>query len=299
MPPPTLPRARRLLTAVAAMFLLAGCASVPLPRTDDPLQNFNRKMYAFNRTADKVAIRPVAVAYRKVTTPGAREHISDFFSNVRLPITIINDLLQAHPVDALKSTGRLAVNTTLGLLGFFDPASRMNLPRDETDFGVTLAHWGVPEGPFLVIPLVGPTTARDLWRLPVDSWFDPLSWYAREHDFTLHAQYLPSLAYLITLRSRGIDAEDFLNSAYDPYIFARDAYRQKRIHEIYHGNPPASVIERFQGVGDDSDDIDQLLEQQHAYEKAHGIGNDGARPASGTSTQPPPREHPAASPAAY
>ena len=117
MPPPTLPRARRLLTAVAAMFLLAGCASVPLPRTDDPLQNFNRKMYAFNRTADKVAIRPVAVAYRKVTTPGAREHISDFFSNVRLPITIINDLLQAHPVDALKSTGRLAVNTTLGLLG--------------------------------------------------------------------------------------------------------------------------------------------------------------------------------------
>ncbi len=276
-------RLRRALLS-AAIALLAGCASVPPPRTDDPLQNFNRKMYAFNRTADKVAIRPVAVAYRKVTTPKAREHISDFFSNVRLPITIANDLLQAHPVDALKSTGRLAVNTTLGLLGFFDPASEMNLPLDETDFGVTLAHWGVPEGPFLVIPFVGPTTARDIWRLPVDSYFDPLSWYAREHDLKFHAQYLPSLAYLVTLRSRGIDAESFLNSAYDPYIFERDAYRQRRIYEIYHGNPPASVIEQFQGVSDNGgDDIDQLLEQQHAYEKAHGIKNGGV-PASGSSS---------------
>ncbi|MGN6314294.1 MAG: MlaA family lipoprotein [Rhodanobacteraceae bacterium] len=271
---------------IAALALLAGCATVPPPRTDDPLQHFNRKMYAFNRTADKVAIRPVAVAYRKVTTPKAREHISDFFSNVRMPITIVNDLLQAHPVDALKSSGRMAVNTTLGLLGFFDPASNMNLPLDETDFGVTLAHWGVPEGPFLVLPLIGPTTARDVWRLPVDSYFDPLSWYAREHDFELHAEYFPSLAYLVTLRSRGIDAEGFLNSAYDPYIFERDAYRQRRIYEIYHGDPPASVIERFQGINDNSDDIDQLLQQQHEYEKQHGIKG-GAVPAPATSSGHP------------
>lgn len=271
---------------IAALALLAGCATVPPPRTDDPLQHFNRKMYAFNRTADKVAIRPVAVAYRKVTTPKAREHISDFFSNVRMPITIVNDLLQAHPVDALKSTGRMAVNTTLGLLGFFDPASNMKLPLDETDFGVTLAHWGVPEGPFLVLPFIGPTTARDVWRLPVDSYFDPLSWYAREHDFELHAEYLPSLAYLVTLRSRGIDAEGFLNSAYDPYIFERDAYRQRRIYEIYHGDPPASVIERFQGINDNSDDIDQLLQQQHEYEKQHDI-KDGSVPAPATSSGHP------------
>ncbi|HJU26816.1 MAG TPA: VacJ family lipoprotein [Rhodanobacteraceae bacterium] len=277
----------RRAVLLVALLALAGCATVPPPRTDDPLQNFNRKMYSFNRTADRVAIRPVATAYRKVTTPGAREHINDFFSNVRLPITIVNELLQAHPVDALKSTGRLAVNTTLGLLGFFDPASRMNLPLDETDFGVTLAHWGVPEGPFVVIPLVGPTTARDIWRLPVDSYFDPLSWYSREHDLKLHAQYLPSLAYLITLRSRGLDAENFLNSAYDPYIFERDAYRQKRIYEIYHGDPPASVIERFQGVSDNGDDIDQLLEEQHAYEKSQGQGSN-TEPAGGSSSGPPP-----------
>lgn len=270
--------------AIVALAFLAGCATVAPPRTDDPLQHFNRKMYAFNRVADKVAIRPVAVAYRKATTPKVREHISDFFSNVRLPITIANELLQAHPVDALKSTGRLAINTTFGLLGFFDPASKINLPLDETDFGVTLAHWGVPEGPFLVIPFVGPTTARDIWRLPVDSYFDPLSWYAREHDFELHAQYLPSLAYLVTLRSRGIDAESFLNSAYDPYVFERDAYRQRRIYQIYHGNPPPSVIERFQGVNDNGDDIDQLLQQQHDYEKQHGIKDGSPVPAPATTS---------------
>lgn len=290
---------RRALLAAATALVLAGCASVAPPRTDDPLQKFNRKMYAFNRTADKIAIRPVAVAYRKVTTPNAREHISNFFSNVRLPVSIINELLQAHPVDALKSTGRLAINSTFGLLGFFDPASKMKLPLDETDFGVTLAHWGVPEGPFLVIPLVGPTTARDILRMPVDSYFDPLSWYARDHDFKLHAQYLPSLAYLITLRSRGIDAEPFLDSAYDPYTFERDAYRQRRTYEIYHGHPPVSVIEQLQGVDDSSDDIDQLLQQQRVYEKTHGDKGDGARPASGSSTSSSAGEHPPAAPASY
>ena len=288
---------RRGLLAAMTTLVLAGCASVAPPRTDDPLQKFNRKMYAFNRTADKVAIRPIAVAYRKITTPDARLHVSNFFSNVRLPVSIVNDLLQAHPVDALKSTGRLAINSTLGLLGFFDPASKMKLPLDETDFGVTLAHWGVPEGPFLVIPLVGPTTARDILRMPVDSYIDPLSWYARDHDFKFYAQYVPSLAYLITLRSRGIDAEPFLDSAYDPYVFERDAYRQRRTYEIYHGRPPVSVIEKLQGVDDGSDDIDQLLQQQHAYEKTHGDKGDGAHPTSGSSTPSPAGEHPPASPA--
>ncbi|MEO6967802.1 MAG: VacJ family lipoprotein [Rhodanobacteraceae bacterium] len=270
---------------IAAVTMLAGCAMAP-PRTDDPLQNFNRKAYTFNTKLDKVAIRPAAVAYQKVTTPTSRELISNFFSNVRLPITIVNDVLQAHPVDALKTTGRLAVNSTVGFLGIFDPASELKLPLDETDFGVTLARWGVPEGPFIVVPFVGPSTARDILRLPVDSYFDPLSWYAREHSFRYHAQYLPNLAYLITLRERGLAADEFVKSAYDPYIFQRDAYRQRRLYEIYHGNPPASVIEQIQGVGGNGDDIDQLLDQQHAYEKAHGIKSDGSSPASATPTNP-------------
>lgn len=249
---------------------LAGCTIAP-PRTDDPWESFNRKVYAFNDAADKAVIRPVAVGYRKITSPDARRVISNFFANIKLPITIANDVLQGEPIQAAHNIGRLAINTTLGFVGFFDPASEMGLPPDETDFGVTLAKWGVPDGPYLVLPLVGSTTIRDMWRLPVDLQFDPLGWYARDHDFKLHAQEWPNFLYLVTLRSRGIDAENLLEGVYDPYVFYRDAYRQRRIFRIYGGNPPDSVIEKMEGTG--NIDVDKLLEQQHEYEKTHPAGS--------------------------
>ncbi|MDE2497841.1 MAG: VacJ family lipoprotein, partial [Xanthomonadaceae bacterium] len=226
---------------VAAMTgALAACAVAP-PRTDDPLQNFNRKMFAFNQTADKVAIRPVAKAYVKVTGDKERVLISNFFANLRAPVTIINEVLQGRPGPALQSTGRFVINSTVGFLGVFDPASDMKLTAHPTDFGVTLAHWGVPEGPYLVLPFIGPTTARDVWRLPVDSYFDPMGWYARNHDFRWHAQYAPSLFYLMTLRASALPLDPILDSSYDPYAFMRDAYRQHRLYEIYYGNPPMSA----------------------------------------------------------
>jgi phospholipid-binding lipoprotein MlaA len=275
--------------AVAALAgALAACAVAP-PRTDDPLQNFNRKMFAFNRVADKVAIKPVAKAYTKVTGPKERVLIGNFFSNLRTPVTIINEVLQGRPKPALQSTGRFLINTTVGFLGFFDPASDMKLPAHPTDFGVTLARWGVPEGPFLVLPFVGPTTLRDVWRLPVDSYFDPMGWYAREHDLKWHAQYLPSIAYLVTLRAGALSIDPLIDSAYDPYAFMRDAYRQNRLYQIYYGNPPMSAMEELQGTtpDDNSDqDIDQLLQQQQQYEQSHGI-NPNAVPASAASAPAP------------
>lgn len=254
--------------ALLATLVLAGC-SIAKPRTDDPWEPFNRKVYAFNDALDKAAIRPLAVGYRKITSPNARRVISNFFENVRMPITIANDVLQADPRSALRNTGRFVINTTLGLAGFFDPASEMNLPPEQTDFGVTLAKWGIPEGPYLVVPFVGSTTVRDIWRLPVDStYFDPLSAYGRNHDFALQAQYLPSFTYLVTLRARGIEAENLLEGVYDPYVFYRDAYRQRRLYEIYNGQPPAAVLEEMQGVGNDDVDVDKLLEEQRQYEKS-------------------------------
>jgi phospholipid-binding lipoprotein MlaA len=107
---------------------------------------------------------------------------------------------------------------------------------------------------------------RDFWRLPVDSYFDPLQWYADEHDFNYNAEYLPSVFYLVTLRARGIEAEGLLEGVYDPYVFYRDAYRQRRLYEIYDGDPPEQYIEQMQGV--DDNDIDQLLNEQHQYEKS-------------------------------
>lgn len=278
---------RQILTRsllLAAVIALAGCA-IAKPRTDDPWEGFNRKSYAFNETVDKVALRPVAVGYRKVTTPGVRKHVNNFFTNIRMPVTIANDLLQARPKRALQSSGRFIVNLTLGFLGFFDPASQLGIPEDDNDFGVTLARWGIPDGPFLMMPLLGPTTTRDFWQIPVDGYFfDPMAIYARRHSLSHGEQYLPGLMYLITLRARALDAEGFLQSAYDPYVFLRDAYRQRRLYKIYYGNPPADVIERMQGLDDNDFDPEELLQQQQDWESNHASGGGTAQPASATSS---------------
>lgn len=262
-------RAGLLVLCLAA---LAGC-TIAKPRTDDPLESFNRKMYAFNDAADRAVIRPVAVGYRKVTSSDVRRVVSNFYANIKMPITIVNDVLQADPKAAVRNTGRFVVNSTVGFAGFFDPASELRMPPSQTDFGVTLAKWGLPEGPFLVLPLLGPTTARDFWRLPVDSYFDPLSWYSDEHDLKWHAEYLPGVFYLITLRARGLDAEGMLDGIYDPYVFYRDAYRQRRIFDIYDGQPPAEVTDQMQGT--DDVDVDKLLQEQREYEKKHPAGAGG------------------------
>lgn len=251
-----------------AVVLLAGC-TIAQPRTDDPLEHFNRKVYKFNDSLDKAVVRPVAMGYRKVTNPPVRRSVNDFFTNIRMPITVANDLLQARPKQALQSSGRFLVNLTLGFGGFFDPASQLGLPLEDNDFGITLARWGLPEGDYLMLPFVGPSTARDIWSLPVDSYFfDPLSIYASNHDYN-GLQYLPQALYLVTLRARAIDAESYLASAYDPYVFIRDAYRQRRLYQIYDGNPPADVIQHMQGLDDKNFDPEELLDQQHQWENKH------------------------------
>jgi phospholipid-binding lipoprotein MlaA len=128
---------------------------------------------------------------------------------------------------------------------------------------------------------VGPSTARDIWRLPVDSYFfDPLSAFANNHHY--HGlQYAPQVMYLVTLRARALDAESYLQSAYDPYVFLRDAYRQQRLYQIYDGNPPAEVIEQMQGLNDNNFDPDKLLEEQHTWENRH----------PDESNQPAPTKH--------
>jgi phospholipid-binding lipoprotein MlaA len=265
--PLRLPKLSRWLS-VLAIALLAGC-TIAKPRTDDPLEKYNRGAYKFNDAVDQAVIRPVALGYRKVTNPPVRRSFSDFFTNIRMPVTVANDLLQARPKQALQSTGRFLVNLTLGVGGFFDPASQLGLPIEDNDFGITLARWGAPEGDFLMLPFFGPNTARDVWRLPVDSYFfDPLTLYANNHHYN-GLQYLPQAMYLVTLRSRAIDAESFLQSAYDPYVFIRDAYRQQRLYKIYDGNPPVEIIQQMQGLDEQNFDPEELLDQQHQWENKH------------------------------
>ncbi|RDI98471.1 VacJ family lipoprotein [Dyella solisilvae] len=288
MPSALLPLLKRSLPLVA-ISLLAGC-TIAKPRTDDPFEKFNRNMYAFNDKLDKAIIRPVAVGYRKVTNPPVRRSISDFFTNIRLPITVGNDLLQARPLMAVESSGRFLVNLTVGLGGFLDPASKLGMPLNETDFGITLARWGMPEGGYLVLPFIGPTTVRDVWRLPVDSYlFDPLSYYSRNHSYEYGQQYLPSVLYLVTLRSTGIEAESFLASAYDPYAFLRDAYRQQRLYQLYDGNPPAEIIEQMQGLKEKNFNPDELLEEQQNWENKQ---KPAANPEQQQPQQQPPQQQP-------
>ncbi|MBD8881095.1 VacJ family lipoprotein [Rhodanobacter sp. 7MK24] len=269
-----------ILLAVA---LLAGCAIAP-PRTDDPLQKVNRKVYAFNDTLDKAVLRPAAVGYRKVTTPGVRRSVDNFFTNIELPVTVANDLLQARPSQALGNTGRFFINLTVGVGGLFDPASKLGLPLQTTDFGITLARWGMPDGDFVMLPLLGPSTLRDMWRYPVDGYFfDPLSLIAKNHGFNFGEYYLPQVLYVVSMRAQLIDAEGFLQTAYDPYAFMRDAYRQRRLYLLYDGNPPAAVVDKLQGVDQQGFDPDELLEQQKQWEKQHG------------SSQPAPAQAPAPS----
>lgn len=266
--------------ALVALVLLGGCA-IAKPRTDDPLEHYNRKVFAFNDKLDKAVIRPVAVGYRKVTNPPVRRSVNDFFTNIRMPITVANDLLQFRPKQAVQSAGRFVVNLTIGVGGFFDPASQLGFPLENNDFGVTLARWGLPEGDYLVLPFVGPNTVRDVRRLPVDSYFfDPLSLYAHNHHYN-GLQYAPQAMYLITLRARALDAESYLQSAYDPYVFLRDAYRQQRLYQIYDGNPPPQVIEQMQGLNDTNFDPDKLLDEQHNWENKHPEDN----------SQPPATKH--------
>src|SRR5471032_2969223 len=150
---PSLPRSLCLSRwlPLLAIALLAGC-TIAKPRTDDPLEHVNRKVYAFNDSLDKAVVRPVAVGYRSITNAPVRRSVNDFFTNIRMHITVANDLLQARPKQALQSSGRFLVNLTLGMGGFFDPASQIGLPLEDNDFGITLARWGIPDGDYLVLP---------------------------------------------------------------------------------------------------------------------------------------------------
>jgi len=277
---------RRLVPALAMLTLLAGCAIAP-PRTDDPLEKFNRKSYAFNMALDKHVLRPVAVGYTKVTPKPVQTSISDFFTNIRLPISIANNLLQARPSDAMADTGRFLINMTVGLAGFFDPATKMQIPLKETDFGITLARWGVPEGDFVMVPLLGPSTFRDVWQYPVDGYlFDPMSYFSSNHKFHWGQYYIPQVVYFIQMRAQLLDADSFLQTAYDPYAFVRDAWRQNRLNKIYDGNPPADVmlkLQQGQGSNNQNQNFDpaELLKEQQQWEQKQKQQNNSGKPTGG------------------
>jgi len=222
-------------TSLALLALLAGCATQgPENGVNDPFEKINRGVYAFNDVADRFVLRPVAKGYEKVLPRPARTGIGNFFDNLLLPISIANDLLQAKFFAAGRDTGRLLVNTTVGLGGLFDPATEIGLLAPDEDFDQTLGVWGVPEGPYLVLPLLGPRTVRHVGGGLTDALLNPLIQLRNDK-----VRWTGVIVYAIDQRARLLAADEAVREAFDPYAFVRDAYLQNRRYRVYDGEVPA------------------------------------------------------------
>ncbi|MBI4195175.1 MAG: VacJ family lipoprotein, partial [Betaproteobacteria bacterium] len=171
----TLPRRLRilLLSVSMLMLLLGGCATTGNPR--DPLEPMNRAIYSFNDGVDKAILKPVAEAYRAVLPSFVRTGVSNLFANINDVLIAVNNLLQGKLVDATSDAGRIAVNTTVGILGVFDVATEFGMEKHNEDFGQTLGYWGMGDGPFLMLPLLGPSNLRDTVGRVADFKLDPIT----------------------------------------------------------------------------------------------------------------------------
>ena len=214
--------------------LLAGCATTGERDPKDPWEGFNRKSFAFNEKLDAAVLKPVATGYVKVVPAFAREGVNNFFDNLEDVGTGLNNFLQGKPREGASDLGRFAVNTLLGVFGLWDIATPLGLEKHYEDFGQTLGVWGVRSGPYLVIPLLGPSTARDAPAKVVDpSWY-----YSGAIDNNTIYWSLWGLDK-VRIRANLFQSEKLLDeAALDKYTFLRDAWLQRRRSMVFDGNPP-------------------------------------------------------------
>jgi len=220
--------------------LLAGCAANPTKypaSPNDPLQGFNRGVYRFNDVLDRNVAKPVAKAYRSVTPQPVRTGIGNFIANLRMPGTLVNDLLQGKFRAALSDTGRLLLNTTMGIGGLFDVATRAGIDHNDEDFGQTLGKWGVPAGPYLVIPFLGPSDFRDAPARAVDAYSNPATYANTEAAWSYWG------LSLIHTRYELLSLDATLDKAFDKYAFMREAYLQNRAYKVSDGNVEEEPLE--------------------------------------------------------
>lgn len=221
-----------LLLATVA---LTGCATNSPYEPRDPLEKINRPIYDFNMKADKYVLRPVAKGYATVTPDPVQEGITNFFSNLFYPTVFINDFLQGKFAQGGRDLGRFLMNSTLGLAGFLDVATPNGLPKNNEDFGQTLGKWGVGEGWYLMLPILGPSTNRDLVGGVGDHWTQVMTYL---DNATFEDGLIVMAADGINTRANLLDSDSILEQQLDPYIFLRTAYLERRLALVYDGDPP-------------------------------------------------------------
>ncbi len=238
------------IAGLLTLSLLSGCAT---QANKDPLESINRGVYKFNDVADKAIIKPVATAYKAVAPSPVRKGVNNFFRNLGSFTTVFNDLLQFKFASAFTDAGRFVINSTFGIAGIFDVASMDNIAIHKEDFGQTLGYWGVGNGAYLVLPLLGPSSLRDLTGLAVDTTLtDPVTYAHNIGQIKLYYQI--RAAQLIDKRTEFLAASDLVDEAsLDPYAFMRDAYLQRRASLVQDGLAPQEFIK------DDFYEADPLL----------------------------------------
>ncbi len=220
---------RPQIYSLVATLLLAS-SNLSAAQFEDPWEGMNRKIFVFNDTLDSFFLKPVAQTYLAITPEVVEVGVSNFFENLGEVGNILNDVLQWKWGQAANDSGRLLLNSTVGVAGIFDVAKRVGLSRSEgEDFGQTLAAWGVGQGPYLVLPFFGPSSLRGLGSMPVDSYANPISYV--DHVPTRNSTYATDL---LDTRASLIDAEDLISG--DKYLFMRDAFLQRREYLIQDGN---------------------------------------------------------------
>jgi phospholipid-binding lipoprotein MlaA len=239
--------AHSLAATLALVCLLGACTSVPVDQRveSDPWESMNRSVFNANMAIDRATTRPLARGYRKIIPGPVRKGVSNFFRNLTTPSSVVNNFLQGKPARGFSEFGRFLFNSTLGLAGLIDVATAGGMEEYREDFGQTAAVWGVPDGPFIMLPILGPRTLRDALLMPLDIIADPLYQY----DNSSVRDKLTILR-LIDLRYRLLATEKFLADSKDPYVTIRESYLQNREYEIYDGDPP-----------EDDDFFDDFLEE--------------------------------------
>lgn len=254
---PLTARLRASLAAVACV-AVAACATPPtdpaaladFKAMNDPLEPMNRGVFEFNLYLDRYLIKPVALGYLHIVPQFARDSIRNFLHNLGEPVIFANDMMQAEFGSANLTAARFLINSTFGIGGVFDVAGRTGVERQTGDFGQTLNSWGLPEGPYLVLPIFGPSNPRDAVGMGIDSVMDPFGYLAGAYDAGNSATIARMAGSGIDLRSRNIDTlDDLQRNSIDFYAEMRSLYRQHRADELRHGRPaPLPNLD----TGDDS-----------------------------------------------